>query len=60
MLVGKPLARVHLKDRREGKITLRHISERERVFRVGAGVELIQNRGMLQPLLLAASALPRC
>jgi hypothetical protein len=28
MLVGKPLARVHLKDRREGGITLRHMSER--------------------------------
>jgi hypothetical protein len=36
MLVGKPLARVHLKDRREGGITLRHMSERY-VVRVGAG-----------------------
>ena len=25
MLVGKPLARFHLKDRREGRITLRYI-----------------------------------
>jgi hypothetical protein len=36
MVVGKPLARFHLKDRREGGITLRHMSERN-VVRVGAG-----------------------
>jgi hypothetical protein len=36
MVVGKPFARVHLKDRREGGITLRHMSERNAV-RVGAG-----------------------
>ena len=36
MLVGKPLARVHLKDRRQRGITLRHISERY-VARVGDG-----------------------
>jgi hypothetical protein len=28
MLVGKTLVRIHLKDRMEGRITLRHISER--------------------------------